>query len=587
MNFCHASVPANRASAMGRGRHGTRRTRLLARCMVILIGLVLPALGILLLPRVLHAQARVDQPNVPLGRCRGVGPLEEVRPDFCGCTWGYVFYRGAAVAGVDVELAFGSSTRTGVTQSVAGLDPTPHYSESGTQIGAKRNDVMTVTTVFAGTAITRAFRAVPEDDYEQQVNLVLPSLGDWTPVLTGDHGNALLTTDQTLWAAGPAALVALDLTHGVTTTYAPPPGAVTALAAASDGTLWAAGDAGLFRKTAAGWADTTPPIPGRVWALLESPDGGGMWAAGGAENEGVIAYYDGTWHERATANAPVRALDADDRGRLWAGTWGDGGLHQDAAGTGDDVTWSSFAASNGLASDYVYAIAATDGYVWLGTRPYLSTSGPRGGISRHTLADSTWTTFDVANGLPQDETWADAPADVYRLAALDDRAVWAETEAGLYILATDAWWLPEDVPTPEAASSLTGGAALVFATKDAVYRLTPPVADAPGPTVTISSTAPIDVLWHQVFQLQATASVPEDSAIVAWEWDSDRDGPLCTTAEICRVDAQTLSIGAHDIRVRVQDQAGRWSADAATQVNVIASTAAFLPVTATAAGGQE
>ena len=78
----------------------------------IVAALVLALGGVVLVNQALRTQA------MPAVRhCVGVGPLP-LNEDFCGCTWGQVLFRGQAVAGATVTLAFGDD----VTTTVTGLD---------------------------------------------------------------------------------------------------------------------------------------------------------------------------------------------------------------------------------------------------------------------------------------------------------------------------------------------------------------------------------------------------------------------------------------------------------------------------------
>jgi len=66
--------------------------------------------------------------------------------------------------------------------------------------------------------------------------------------------------------------------------------------------------------------------------------------------------------------------------------------------------------------------------------------------------------------------------------------------------------------------------------------------------------------------------------ILAWDWQSNRDGPLCTTAETCRLAGAELSVGVHTISLRVQDDEGVWSSPVSTTITVTPITKVYLPV---------
>ena len=57
-----------------------------------------------------------------------------------------------------------------------------------------------------------------------------------------------------------------------------------------------------------------------------------------------------------------------------------------------------------------------------------------------------------------------------------------------------------------------------------------------------------------------------DGDIVAWDWSSDIDGTLSTSANFS---TSSLSAGTHNIYFKVQDDKGNWSREAIVQVVVL------------------
>ena len=97
----------------------------------------------------------------PAGRhCGDVGPLPLDDPDFCGCTWGEVYFQGQPVAGVVVTLTFGNGVVYRVTQNMA-LESYPYFDLTAHDLGARRGDLLTLTATFAGEMLTRTFGPGP------------------------------------------------------------------------------------------------------------------------------------------------------------------------------------------------------------------------------------------------------------------------------------------------------------------------------------------------------------------------------------------------------------------------------------------
>jgi hypothetical protein len=117
---------------------------------------------------------------------------------------------------------------------------------------------------------------------------------------------------------------------------------------------------------------------------------------------------DDTWTTFTTADGladnRVYTAAVDGAGRKWFGTWGGGVSVLDDSGTphdkGDD-TWTTFTSADGLADDWVYAIAVDEaGRKWFGTGYGVSVLNDGG--TPHDKGDDTWTSFTTADGLADD-----------------------------------------------------------------------------------------------------------------------------------------------------------------------------------------
>jgi len=499
------------------------------------------------------------KPAETLGRhCIGHGPLGDA--DFCGCTWGEVLFHGQPVAGTVVTLAFGDGITTSVTRLTA-EEPEPYFDLTAHDLGARRGDVLTLTAQFAGQAVSRSFRAWPGADGEQHLVLALPERGVWSPWVTGGYTRALALAGDVVWAGGPAGLISVSLTSGVSVVHTlpwPDP-SVRALAVGSDGHVWAAGPGGVAEFDGAIWqAHAVPPL-GTLRALAVDPTTGAVWLGGG-DSEGGMAVYTGVWQTEPALAKPVMALAVDGAGRVWAATWDGGVYRRDGSGG-----WNPYCTGDGLASNLVWAAAADDDAAWFGTDPYdQSEEGPRGGIARYDLATETWRVYTTAHGLPSDTTFPGAPASIYAL-ALEGSWVWAGTVDGLRFLADGDWWAAytstHGLRPGSVKAVVAGGRTVIAAPPAGLDRLDMDAVPGSPPTAQILSVTPPTLTLGLTLTLSGTGWDGDEGGgqVVAWDWSSDRDGPLCTWAA-CTLPATLLSSGVHAIALRVQDDEGVWSA---------------------------
>jgi len=529
------------------------------------------------------AAAKPQDPNAPLTpHCVGSGPLP-LDPDFCGCTWGAIYYRGEPIFNAPVSLHFGDQATSTVSKSYDNTQPTAYYTLTGAGMGAKKGDIMTVTVAFAGQTLARAFRAWPDETKEQEVALVLPEQGIWTPWLTGGYTRTVTIADHTLWAGGPAGLLAVDLTSKAQVTHALPwsEPTVVSLALAPNGHVWAAGPHTLAEFDGSTWQNHTPPFSATIRTLAADPTTGAIWLGGG-DNSDALAVYDGNWQTVTAVAEEIRSLAIDETGNVWVGTWGGGAYRHDHAAGTVNSGWQQYKVKAGLASDYILTIAAKATDVWFGTQPYVDGQGTRGGVSHYSVGSQTWHTYTSMHGLPADTLGAAAP--IYAV-ALDGKGVpWIGTPQGVQLLAAPETWA-NDIVTGNAVRALTVVDDIMIAARASghLLRLDQNITPGNPPTAQITSANALTVTQVETFTLTARATDNDSNSnetrqqILAWDWLVDGQ-PLCTTATVCTMPAEGLSIGTHTISLRVQDDEGVWSQPVITTLAVTQADAVYLPV---------
>ena len=560
------------------GQRTAYRRRLHAMRIISLLFFGVVVLFALTSPTAL-AQASPDAP-LP-AHCKRGGPLPLDNPNFCGCTWGVIYYRGQPVVSAPVTLRFNTQI-TDTLSIVEQEEPFPFYDMTGAELGAQRGDVMTVTTTFGGQTVARTFRAQPNAEGEQQVNLVLPAQGVWSRWLTGGYTRTLAINGTTLWAGGAAGVRAVDITTAVSTTQMLPwSDPVVALAIGANHHVWAAAAHQLAEFDGNEWQNRPLPFAATIRALTVDPASGALWAGGG-DNSGALAVYDGAWHPVTAVSEQISTLTIDSANQLWVGTMGGGVYRHTGADLGSG--WTQFKVAQGLASNFVLAATATDDAVWFGTRPYLDGQAARGGVSRYNLAQNNWRTYGIANGLPADATLLQAPAAIYALTVDGQGGLWAGTPQGIYQLATPAVWI-NHLATSDAVRALVAADRVLVAAHNAgLDRLDPTLVPGNPPTVQLDSLDAATFGQLDSLTLHATAADNDpntdkaEQQIMAWDWQSDRAGPLCTTADSCLLSGANLTPGSHTISVRVQDDEGVWSQPATKTIVVAPETAIYLPL---------
>jgi len=526
-------------------------------------------------------------PLAPLGpHCIGSGPLPLDDPTFCGCTWGAVYYRGQPVVGATISLQFGPQITQTLVQK-ADTEPFPFYTLSGAKLGAKRSNLMTTTVEFAGQTATRTFRALPDSEGEQQITLVLPDQGVWTPWISGGYTRTLAVNGSTLWAGGPAGLLAVDRTSGISVTQNLPWSnpVVVGITSADTNHQWVIGPHNLAKLNNGVWQNQVPPFAASLRALVLHPTTGALWLGGG-DSTGALAIYDGSWHMVSAVSEPVTTLLVDSANNVWVGTFG-GGLYRHIGTVADlNSGWTHFTINDGLASDYVLATAASGDSLWFGTSPYFSGQGYHSGISRYKLSDNSWHTYTITDGLPADLALSQATAAILSLTVDAQGVPWVGTQNGIYRLATPAVWVQHVATGGMAVRALVANGNLLIGARSSGQLDRLDLTATPGnpPTATIAPVStpvisPIDLLTLAASAVDHDEpTIPADAQILAWDWRSNRDGPLCTTATTCQISGRDLSLGVHTISLRVQDNEGVWSQPVTTTITVTKQSQVYLPL---------
>jgi hypothetical protein len=542
------------------------------RKVAMTLGLASALLLLLMLAVQTHAA-----PAAPAARhCGDAGPLPWEDPNFCGCTWGEVLFHGQPVPGAAITLTYGSGVVTDVTL-LTELEPDPYFDLTARDLGAHRWDVLTLTARCTGQTISRAIRAYPGADGEQHVVLAFPERGVWSTWVTGGYTRALALDGDTVWAGGPAGVISISLSTGVSVVHTlpwPEP-LVRALVVGTDGHVWAAGDSGVAEFDGSAWHTHAVPLAGTPRALAVDPFSGAIWLGGG-DATGGVAVYTGTWWMVKTFNAKVTAMAVDDEGYAWAGTWEEGAYRQDGNGG-----WTPHLVDDGLASNNVLAAVAGDGAIWFGTSPYLSGQGPRGGIARYDLSTGTWRVYTTAHGLPADAKLSPVPGPVYALGMGEDGIPWAGTADGVWFQACGDWWAGYTTthglrPGAVMALVVENGTA-VAAPPAGLGRLDATFTTGAAPMAQTDLVSPLQLTKGTTLTLEGRGWDRDEggSRIVAWDWSSSPDGPLCTSVT-CTLPYTLFTLGGHSISLQVQDDEGMWSSPATE--TIVVGRQVFLPL---------
>ncbi len=532
-----------------------------------ILGILLSVLG--------HASVSKAIPNA--GHCGDVGPLPLDDPDFCGCTWGEVIYRGQMIPDAEVTLEFNGQTLTSLTAPT--VEPFPHYDLTAYHLGAKRGDVFTLTAQYAGQTISRKIRAWPQGDSEQHVTLVFPDKGLWEPWLTLGYTNTLLLDGTVLWAGGPAGVVEINTTTNISITH-PLPWAnqqVRKLAHHPNGHIWAIGAGGVLEYDSLTWQPHTPPTTMTIRDLTIDPQSGTLWLGGGDTGQGEVAAYNGSWQPIADFPEVVTALTVDSVGRTWVGTWGNGVYRQDGNGG-----WDNLRDADGLASNYIYVTAAANDDVWFGTSPYLSGQEARGGVAQYSISSDTWTAHRLENGLPADDNLENAPAAVHALALDEDGVPWIGTSVGIHVLTSPTWWssytATHGIDTEKVYAMASDNVGTFATTHTTISRLNANATLGTPPTASIDPITPTTIRVGETLTLAGSGIDTDESSlqIVGWSWMAG-DTILCDHST-CQLPYRYLPLppGIYTVSFRVIDDEGQWSAPVVQSIQ-IEEVSLFLP----------
>jgi hypothetical protein len=495
--------------------------------------------------------------------CGFPGPL----PDpaiYCGCTWGYVLFRGQPVAGAKVSLRFGSVVVTRTT-NFGNVPPWPYYHFDGFNLGLRRNNVATVTVEYNGQTVTRVLRSRPDDtdlDGGQEMHLVIPDEGEWLPEPSDGYTLALELIGNETWMGGTAGLQRRALTSSVMLTEDTGlSSGVSALAQDAAGRAWALGNTTQAAVREGGaWTTMDTGLVGTQRALALASDGS-LWAGG----DNGLSRYDGvSWQPQPDFNGSlpnlVMALHSAGDGSLWVATWNGGAARRMPNGN-----WLTYTVANsGLNGDRVGGLSETsDGRMWFALGEYIVPPQSFGGLSVYSPIANTWTTLTQTHGLP----WAGARS----VATADDDTVWVSTLGGGVAHAIKnsdpptftAYYTSDGLRSNMVSRIATRGMHVFVSTVNGIDRFAPNALGAP-PIATIEQVSPISITTTNtdtLLYLDAEGRDPDDDArILGYEWTSDLDGPVCSLVT-CTVDspAAILRIGAHQLRLRVLDDEGMWS----------------------------
>lgn len=506
-------------------------------------------------------------------------PPPEVRqdPKFPGCTWGAVYYRGQPVRGAQVTLRFGSQTAHTRTYHYFEQEG-PFYSMTAADLGAKHGDLLTLVVEFAGQRFERTFRAQPDLEGEQQVAVALEEIGVWSVGVRGAYTNTFAVVGDTLWAGGVDGLVAV-----------PPQGApqertpdwrnpiVRALAVDLNGDVWAVGPSGVAQWKNGAWRQHTLPVAGYPHDLSVDPTTGDVWVMSDQylEQAGptAVSIYDGGWRTIG-ATLLIRGLAIDGSGDAWAATFG-GGLFRRHGGR---WAWIS---SDSPVPWYMTAARVQENprrSVWLSSWPRSTTTPPECPVVQYDVRTGTWRCFTVADGLTGLKTLPSQATSVHALEIDSAGTVYAGTHSGVYMRVAESQWanIWPGGDEPVRALALVGED-VAIAASSAVYRLDRSARPGEPPQAAIEAPDQISPAAVLVLSGAAVDRDEQGGAIVAWDWRSDLDGPLCTSKERCVISASRLRRGAHHISLRVLDDEGMWSPAATVEVQVLDHMPIYLP----------
>jgi hypothetical protein len=99
------------------------------------------------------------------------------------------------------------------------------------------------------------------------------------------------------------------------------------------------------------------------------------------------------------------------------------------------------------------------------------------------------------------------------------------------------------------------------------------------PVAQIDTVSPLTLTIGMTLTLSGSGQDGDEGGtrIVAWNWSSSLDGPLCTAAD-CVLPHSLLTPGVHAIALTVQDDEGIWSVAVVETVTVRESWQVYIPL---------
>lgn len=520
-----------------------------------------------------YAEA-IAGPSVPLGlHCRGVSPIE----DWCGCTWGAVFYHGRPITNAQVTINYG----TGIVQGSTLFDTQecyPYYGLDGAGIGLSRLDVFTVTATYKGQSVSRTVRAVPDNSGEQQVNLILDDVDGslWTHYSENDLVRSVVLQNDTLWSGGDAGVTRYQQPYGCSVSFDEtdlPTQEIQSLVSTAD-SLWAGTPNGVSAYNDTSWTLHDPGLASsNIAALAVHPTTHAIYVGANAYSDGGVSCYDGSWHPLPDVNGSrpntVQALMVDNTGQLWVGT--ESGLSHCTDTSG--ISCVTYRTDQGLGSNNVIDIAeAPNGDVWVATWSYITEQGTRGGVSQYDRDQNSWIWYTPEEGI--------AAWDVATVAVDELGRVWLGTWGGGVSRFDGYTWTTftttHGLPSNYVRDLTIDDEGTIWAGTDVgLYRF-PDNALASLTTAFIESVIPSQATQGRDI-LTFSGAVNSENEVLGYEWRSDLDGVL-SASRTFDLEATVLSVGIHQVQFRVQNKDGSWSEADTTPIVIREGWFIYLPL---------
>lgn len=134
---------------------------------------------------------------------------------------------------------------------------------------------------------------------------------------------------------------------------------------------------------------------------------------------------------------------------------------------------------------------------------------------------------------------------------------------------------------------VVGGGTAVAATPAGLDRLDPAATSGAPPVAQITDVSPLTLTAGAMLTLNGGGWDGDEggSRVVAWDWSSSLDGPVCTS-DTCTLPHSLFAPGAHVIALKVQDDEGMWSEPVLETVVVKEPERVFLPLVVSQCQGE-